>query len=91
MHEFVQAAKICDQVLAGPKMQMIGVRENNLRAKIFEIMRVQTFDRCLRADRHKDRRLYVAVRCVENAGAGLTVGRFVSNLVQHRNTRMKRE
>ena len=46
---------------AWPQIEMIGVAEDDLRSGIFEHRLRERFDRALRADRHKDRRIEGAV------------------------------
>ena len=45
-----------------PQVEVIGVAENNLRAKRFERVLRNRLDRTGRAHRHKDRRLHGLVR-----------------------------
>ena len=61
-HELVKAAELLDDVLAGTDVQVVGVREDDLRADGFEIGGRQRADGRLRADRHEDRRRNDAVR-----------------------------
>lgn len=69
-HEPMQSAGRPDELVARPHIQMIGVGENNLRSRLFEIARHDAFDRRLRAHGHIDGRLDVPVRRMQNPGAG---------------------
>ena len=58
----MQAAEAANQLMAGPQIKMIGVREKDFRAKLFEPFLRKRFDRSLRAYRQKKRRLRDAMR-----------------------------
>src|ERR1700758_2601157 len=58
----MQAAKTANQFMAGAQIKMIGVSENDFRAKLFERFLRKRFDGSLRADRQKKRSLHDAVR-----------------------------
>ena len=60
-HKFVQAAELADQLMARTKIEMIGVREQNLDAEIFEVLLGLAFDGSGRAHGHKRRRVDYAV------------------------------
>ena len=64
-HEFMQAAHLADQLMAGPEIQMIGIRKQNLNAELFEILLRLSLDRRGCANRHEDRRLDHAMRSGE--------------------------
>ena len=66
-HKFVQPARLLDQFLAGADVQVIGVGEDDLRADLVQFARGRPLDGRLRAHRHKDRGLDVAVRGMHNA------------------------
>jgi hypothetical protein len=70
----VQAAELLDQLVAGTEVQVVRVAEDDLRAQVAELLRVDGFDRALRADGHEGRRLHVAVRGAQRAGARVAVG-----------------
>jgi len=54
---------------------MIGVAEEDFRVEVVEyVAREDAFDGRLGADRHEDRCFDVAMRGVENAGAGASFG-----------------
>ena len=70
-HEAVQSAELPDQFVAGAQEEMVGVGEDDAGLEFVpEIALVQSFDGGLRADRHEDGRRDVAVRGVQDAGAG---------------------
>ena len=73
-HEFMQAAELPDQVVAGAQIQMIGVAQNDLGVHVGQHLRQHSFDRALRPDRHEDRRRHVAVRGRERPQAGAGMG-----------------
>ena len=70
VHETVQAAQIFNDLMAGTKVQVIGVSEDDLRAAIHEIFRRQCFDRRLRSHRHERRSFYGSVRGRDDAQSG---------------------
>jgi hypothetical protein len=58
----MQAAKPTNQLMARTQIEMIGVGENDFRAKLFERFLRERFDRGLSTDGQKERRLHHAVR-----------------------------
>src|SRR5262245_17746913 len=68
-HEAVQSAELAHDVVPRPEEQVIGVGEDDLRARRGEVVRAQCLHGRVRADRHEDRRLDDAVRRGEPAGA----------------------
>ena len=85
----MQPAQLADQFVAGAEEQVIGIGEQDLDVEILgEVALGQSLDRGLRADGHEDGRLDVAVRGMEQAGAGAGVGTlgkdFEGNLAQVR-------
>ena len=52
----MEAAELLDDVFAGTNVEVVGVREDDLRADSLEIGRRQRADGRLRADRHEDGR-----------------------------------
>src|SRR6266481_7360070 len=74
-HELVQAAKLADQLVAGAQIKMIGVGEDDFRAKFFEGFLRQGFDGSLCTDRHEEGRLDGAVgRCELTTARARRVG-----------------
>ena len=61
-HETVDAAGAPENFRARPQQQVIGVGEQNLRARIFERAGQLRLHRRLRADRHEERRLHFVVQ-----------------------------
>src|SRR5579884_865577 len=61
-HEVMQAAQFSNHIVAGPQREVIGVAQNYLGSGVSNLIRCQSLDRGLRADRHKDRRLDNAMR-----------------------------
>src|SRR6266481_971838 len=61
-HELVQAAKLADQLVARAQIKMIGVGEDDFRAKFFEGFLRQGFDGSLCANGHEEGRLDGAMR-----------------------------
>jgi len=55
-HETMEAAELCDHVLAWAKVQVVGVAEQDRRAERAQLVRVDEFDGRLGADRHERRR-----------------------------------
>ena len=77
VHETVEAAEFVDGLVAGAKVEMVRVGQDDARVEIVEqIARQQAFDRGLGPDRHEDRRLDVAMRGMQEAGprAGVRAG-----------------
>ena len=62
LHEFVQAAHLRHQLIAGAQVKMIGVAQHERGVDILEMLGRERLDRCLRAHRCEDRREEVAVR-----------------------------
>src|SRR5262249_11777196 len=61
-HESMEAAKRGDAFGRRPQHQMIGVAEQNLRARGAHVVMVHALDRSLRADWHEGRRMHHAMR-----------------------------
>ena len=61
-HELVETAHLADQFMAGPEIQVIGIRKQNLDAELFEILLRLTLHRRGCAHRHERRRLDHAMR-----------------------------
>ena len=81
-HEPVQAAVRRDHLLPGPKPQVEGVAEDDLRALRDELVRRHRLDGAVGAHRHEDRRLDDAVRELEAAAPG--AARRGEDLEMHR-------
>ena len=60
-HEPVEPAEPLDPLVAGAQVQVVGVREDDARADLVEVVGVERLDRRVRADRHELRRLDHAV------------------------------
>src|SRR5579859_188566 len=60
-HEFVQAAEFAHDFMAGAKIQMVSVGENDFGAELFQRLVAQRLYGGLRAYRHEERRLYGTV------------------------------
>ena len=67
VHEVVQAARLLHEVFAGAQVQVVGVRQQNLRADFLHLAGRHGFHARCRANRHVNRRLNVAVRRVQHA------------------------
>ncbi len=66
-HETMQPAQTPDPFVPRPKIEMIGVAEQDLNAKLAERLLRQSLDRALRADRHECRRVDDAMRSRETS------------------------
>ena len=75
-HEAVQPAELADQLVARAEVQVVGVAEQDLRAEVAHLVRMQRLHRPLRPDRHEDRRPDLTVRRAQHPGAGRAVGRL---------------
>src|SRR5439155_6317199 len=73
--ECVQTAKLRDDILAGPEVEVVGVAEDHRRADSTELVRVHALDRAFRAHGHERRRRNLAVRGADQTGPRLAVGR----------------
>ncbi len=73
VHKFVHAAGLVDEVFARLEVEVVGVGEDDLCVHREELVRVQTFDGGLGPDGHEDRRLNVAMVCMNSPCAGLGV------------------
>src|SRR5258708_38669681 len=56
-HELMQATKLADQFVAGTQIKMVGIREDDCRAELFERFIAQAFYSGLRANRQEEQRL----------------------------------
>ena len=68
-HESVQAAHVANQLVPGTQIEMVGIRENDLRAEVFEILLRLAFYRCGGAHGHEGGRFDHAVRSGQAAEA----------------------
>ncbi len=89
-HEAVQAAEVADQLVAGAEVQVVRVAEQDLRAEVAHLVRVERLDGPLRPDRHEDRRAHLAVRGAQHAGARGAVGRVLERGRQTRPAKVSR-
>ena len=67
-HERVESAHLAHDLVAGPQVQVIRVREDHRRAHLDEIVGIERLHRRESADRHERRRLDRPVRRDKNAG-----------------------
>ena len=67
LHEFVESAHLANELVAGPQVQMIGVREDHLRVHRAKVVGIESLHGGKRADfpLRTPRRLHDAVRCRE--------------------------
>lgn len=67
----MEPAELADQLVPGTQEKMIGIREDDAGLEFVpQIALAESFDGGLRPDRHEDRGRDVAVRCVQDSGAG---------------------
>ena len=69
VHERAESARLLDDVGAGLQIQVVGVGQNRLRAKLFHGLGQDGLDGRLGADGDERRRVDVAVRGADDAGA----------------------
>src|SRR6266403_4315784 len=69
-HELVQAAELAHKFVAGTQIKMIGIREDDFRAEVFERFLGERFDGGLGANGHEDRSFDGAVRGRQAATTG---------------------
>ena len=69
VHERAQSACLVDDVGAGLQVEVVGVRQNSLCAKLFHRFGQDGFDGGLGADGDEGRSVDVAVRCSDHTGA----------------------
>ncbi len=69
-HEAVNAAGAAKDLGTGPQQEMIGIREENLRAGVLEGLRKLGLDCRLGADGHEERREHLVVQGAEASGPG---------------------
>jgi hypothetical protein len=76
-HELVEAAETGDPLVAGSKVEVVRVRQDDRRAGRGDVVRVERLDGRVRADRHELGRLDDAMRQREatDSGAGGSVSR----------------
>ena len=68
-HEAVEPSQRLDRLVARPEVQVVGVREDDRRTEIGELVRVDALDGALRADGHEHGCFHLSVRGREHAGA----------------------
>ena len=68
--EAMETAELADDFGAGAEIEVVGIPEDDLRAELGELIRVDGFYGALRADGHEDGRLDFAVGKIERAAAG---------------------
>ena len=71
----MEAARARDEIVARTKVQVIRVGEQDLGAKVLQLLDRHALDGAARADRHERRRLDDAVREGETAAARTAVPR----------------
>src|SRR2546422_6666078 len=71
----MQPAELGDRLDARAEEQVVRVAEDHPSAEPAQLFRVDALDRRLRSDGHEGGRRYLAVRRVEDPGAGRTVSR----------------
>ena len=76
--------ELCDHVLAGAEVQVVGVAEDDRRAERAELVGIDHLHRRLRADRHECRRRHVAVVRAKHAGARSAVASGHGEVSVHR-------
>ena len=72
--ESMKTAECADAGGAGPQVEMIGIRENDLRSQRIEVSMRHCLDCALRADRHEGRRVDVAMGRREHTSPRGAVG-----------------
>ena len=72
----MNAASASKDFGAGPQQQMIGIREENLRARVLERLRQLRLHGGLRAHRHEERRPHFVVQGVKRRGPRARAGRL---------------
>ena len=86
VHELMQSARFANQIHPRTKKQMIGIRQDNARAEVFELIRRDRLDGRLRTHRHKNRRWEAPVGRMQNAraraGSLIPLYQFVSDCRQ---------
>ena len=79
-HESVEPAAGGHHLHARTQQQVVRVAKDDRSAQLFEIARLQGFDRRLCAHRHKDRRVHRAVSCPKPPQPRTRVSVFFQNL-----------
>ena len=67
-HETVNAARAPENLRPGTQQQVVGIREQDLRARVLQRLRKLRLHRGLRADRHEERRLHLVVQRAKRRG-----------------------
>jgi hypothetical protein len=80
----MQAAELRDQLVAGPKVQVVGVAEQDRRAELSHLVGIERLHGRLRPDRHERRRRDGAVGRSQLARASRTLSRRDGERVVHR-------
>jgi hypothetical protein len=66
----MKSAQVPDQLTTGPKVQVIRITQNDLRADVPQMHRRERFYRALRSNGHEDRRLNFTVPSLQSPAAG---------------------
>src|SRR5579871_2349593 len=75
-HESMQPTELPNQLVPWAKIKVIGIGEDDFRAKLLESFLAQRLDRALRAHRHERRCLDGAMRSLQNATTRTALIRF---------------
>ena len=77
-HEFMQSAQSADQFMAGTKIEVVGIAENNLRTEFFQSFVAQRLHSSLCAHRHEERSIDRTVRSIQDSVPGSADIRFAN-------------
>ena len=90
IHKLVQAARLLNKIVSGAKIEMIGVGEHDLRARLLDRGGRQRLDRRVGADRHEYRGLDHTVRRIQppypRAALAANLDYFISESVFQNNS-----
>ena len=67
IHEFVEPPCRPDELVPGAHVEVVGIREDDLRARLLQVARQHALDGRLRADGHVHGRFDIAVRVMKDA------------------------
>jgi hypothetical protein len=71
----VEAAELCDQLVAGTEVQVVGVAEQDVRPEVAQLVGVKGLHGALRSDGHERGRRHLAVRGRQDPGPRRSVCR----------------
>ena len=83
VHKFMQASCLPDNVVTRSQVQMVCVGEDYVCSHFFNFFRAHGLDGSLCSHRHKYRRLYITMRCMNNASSCFGLCVFFKQVISY--------